>query len=36
MDRIDEDLYVISGHYRTVFYFRLLLVVISPIDTHRC
>ena len=36
MDRIDEDLYVISVIIVTVFYFRLLLVVISPIDTHRC
>ena len=29
MDRIDEDLYVISGHIVTVFYFRLLLILIS-------
>ena len=31
MDRIDEDLYVILVIIVTVFYFRLLLVVISPI-----
>ena len=31
MDRIDEDLYVISVIIVTVFYFRLLLVVISLI-----